>query len=942
MVNKEKLLANAQKFISKGQISKAIGEYETLVGAFPRDVRNRQKLAELLSRDKRDEEALKEYEAVAKNYTETGFYLKAIAVFKQMQKIDPSRLDIYHRLAELNEKQGLVGNALTEYRNLVAYYEQHQRHQEAADVLEKMLELDPDNLNLVAKIAECCMALDQNDQAFEKFQAVVGALVAKGDHAKVIKLYDHFLGICPEEGTTRLPLARALLNSGSSSKALQILKNLVKHSPDDAEINRCLADAYVAVEDFANARLTLSHLLKHREDDLDLREYFLRVCLDAGEAERARDRLEEWKDSFVEYGRLAALRDFYNELQAVLPGDPLVAATLADVHEALGDSASLETPEAPEKNFETAANAVLEMAIDDVEALDMVGEEASPDVEVPALDKPVSEEHPAEELELDLDLDLDFDPPTQQIDDVVPSAEPDSDPVGESEPEPVAEADEDLEIEMEVNLDDLDDFELGFDGGPTPAEADAEADADHEPPLAAAQEADDFAADAGDQSLVDGPGIELELPEVDGLDGFVTAEQLEPEAAEQAELSAADEDWIEYDHPEPSLADDQLELADGELDLPVEGLEPASDELELSGADQDSSIEGLELADEDLDSPAEEPALASEELSLAGEELDLSGAELGHAGDGTSLAAEEFFTPDEELSGPADDHASGAAPAETTLAASEELEELEALEELDELEELAAGPDAGSRQIEAELEEVQFYLQQGLFDDAERLVHTLIEARPERPELQAELAGIEQARLAAASEVPGDAFVDLMADLQDDDLLEATGFLDSFAESGQADDDLTQKLVSELDSADTESHYNLGIAYKEMGLYDEAIAEFDKAAQDPARHLDCITLTGQCHLETGAKDEALAVFKSGLANPGLSDLGRMTLNFELGMLHQNSGELLEALEYFQLVAEQDTFFRDVSELIRSLRKQLGLDDSNDDGPQGNRDRVSYV
>ena len=152
MASKDKLLENAQKFLSKGQLPKAIGEYRKLVDAFPKDVRNRQKLAELLSRSKRNEDALTEYEIVAKHYTETGFYLKAIAVYKQMQKLESSRADIYHRLAELNEKQGLVGNALTEYRNLVAFYDQNQMHGEAIDVLEKMAELDPGNLNVLAPI----------------------------------------------------------------------------------------------------------------------------------------------------------------------------------------------------------------------------------------------------------------------------------------------------------------------------------------------------------------------------------------------------------------------------------------------------------------------------------------------------------------------------------------------------------------------------------------------------------------------------------------------------------------------------------------------------------------------------------------------------------------------------------------------------------------------
>jgi tetratricopeptide (TPR) repeat protein len=203
---------------------------------------------------------------------------------------------------------------------------------------------------------------------------------------------------------------------------------------------------------------------------------------------------------------------------------------------------------------------------------------------------------------------------------------------------------------------------------------------------------------------------------------------------------------------------------------------------------------------------------------------------------------------------------------------------------------------------------------------------------------------ISQGRHAAESFSEADDFVDIMSDIQDDDLLAATDFLDSFGAAALVDDELSQRLVSELDSADTESHYNLGIAYKEMGLYDDAVAEFEKAAKDPARNLDCTTLIGQCLLEAGETAAAMEVFKSGLSQEGITEEGRMTLNFEVGMLHQLNGQLLDALEYFQLVAEKDLFFRDVSEIIKNLRRELGLDDdSNDDsGPQGNRDRVSYV
>lgn len=805
MVNKEKLLASAQKYLSKGQIPKAIGEYQKLVGAFPKDVRNRQKLAELFSREKRNEEALIEYEAVAKHYTDTGFYLKSIAVYKQIQKIEPSRVDIYHSLAELNEKQGLVGNALTEYRNLVSFYDKNGMHDDAIEVLQKMVALDPDNLNFSAKIAESLMASGRDEDALERFQSIVETLAEKTEHIKVVKLYERFLELCPEEGTSRLPLARSLLQSGSPDKAIKVLKSLLKHLPEDPDINQCLTDAYVANQDFANARLTLNHLLKLKDGDLQLREYYLRICLDAGDVERARDRFQEWKDSFIRAGRDAVLQGFHEELKRAFPGDPVVAGM-----------------------FSTASGVVEDTAVrDELNVAAVISAESA--------EKPSVQKTPAAGLELDLDLDLE--PSMVQAENAhIVAAVAESIP--EKEVASVADVAEYIEIEIDIDLDDLDDLDLEFD------------------------EDDAFS----DQDSVE----ENESKTADEVDDVVFEEQ---------ELTR---DKV-LDNAEPQACDTEAEGAEEDLT----GVD--TDELEL-----DEGLEELEDAEELGDLEELEDAEALDDL----EELD-------------------------------------------------ELDELEALEEL----ESRIADDSSDKidsavalDVETELEEAEFYLQQSLFDDAERVVRALMEDCPEQPQLLAKMTEIIQGRQAAENETENTAFVDMMSDLQDDDLLAATDFLNALGGTAQEDDELSQKLVSELDSADTESHYNLGIAYKEMGLYDDAIAEFEKAAKDPVRHLDCTTLIGQCHMEAGSTDAAMQAFKSGLTHEGLNDQGRMILNFELGMLYQLNGQLLDALDYFQLVAEKDSFFRDVSVLIKNLRRELGLDDDScdDGGPQGNRDRVSYV
>ena len=813
MANKDKLLATAQKYISKGQIPKAIGEYRKLVDAFPKDVRNRQKLAELLGRDNKNEDALAEYEVVAKHYTETGFYLKAIALFKQMQKIDASRVDIYLRLAELNENQGLVGNALTEYRNLISFYEKNQMYREAIEVLDKMLELDPENLNFAAKIAECYKASGQNDEALKRFQSIVEPISEKGEHLKVVKLYERFLDICPEDGNSRIPLALALINTGSADKAIEILKGLLKKSPEDTVVNRSLAEAYVANQDYSNARLTLNHLLKLIGDDLDLRESYVRICIDAGEPESARDCLEEWKDSFFHAERISVLQGFYEELKALMGGDTVVTDTLAVIYEAVGDTSKLDDLETSSQTSkaseETADSALTDEAIDDVEALDMIGEDVPADVEVPELVAGDSDQdQPAEKVaakSFALELDLDLDPDGPELDPEGVTAEDDD----ESLPDVVD--DDELEIDVEIDLDDMGDLDLDF---------------DEEIP---------FEEEVAEEEL------ELSL-------------DVDPEF-----------DSVESDAP--------LEPFDNTIDAAPVGSLDDTDELEIL---------------EDLD------------------ELEV-------------------------------------------LEDVEELDVLEDVEPLEEEEPLAAASPAervdfvSGINIDAELEETEFYLQQGLYDDAERVLQTLMEPLPELPELQSKMDEINQSRLAAEAEPEATDFVDIMSDLQEDDLLAATNFLDSIGDNAVADDELLQKTVSEIDSSDTESHFNLGIAYKEMGLYDDAIAEFEKAGSASARALDCITLTGQCLVEAGETDAAMDAFKAGLAHEGLSEEGRMSLHFELGMLHQMNGQLLEALEFFQLVAEKDSFFRDVSDLVRNLRRELGLDEKdNDDGPQGNRDRVSYV
>ena len=100
---KDKLLASAQKNLKKKQLGKAIEDYVKIVERDSADVRSRQKLAELYVRNNNNADAYEQYESIAQYFSSNGFYLKAIAIYKQMQRLDSGQITIFIRLAELNE-----------------------------------------------------------------------------------------------------------------------------------------------------------------------------------------------------------------------------------------------------------------------------------------------------------------------------------------------------------------------------------------------------------------------------------------------------------------------------------------------------------------------------------------------------------------------------------------------------------------------------------------------------------------------------------------------------------------------------------------------------------------------------------------------------------------------------------------------------------------------
>ncbi len=124
---------------------------------------------------------------------------------------------------------------------------------------------------------------------------------------------------------------------------------------------------------------------------------------------------------------------------------------------------------------------------------------------------------------------------------------------------------------------------------------------------------------------------------------------------------------------------------------------------------------------------------------------------------------------------------------------------------------------------------------------------------------------------------------------------------------------------------DYETHYNLGLAYKEMGLMEDAIEEFQQAIKRlkegdrTPRYLQCCNLLGHCFMEQNLSKPAIMWFKKGLDAPHQSEDEYQALRYELALAYEAGGEMIKALDLFGEIYATDVSYRNVGERMRELQ-----------------------
>jgi tetratricopeptide (TPR) repeat protein len=145
------------------------------------------------------------------------------------------------------------------------------------------------------------------------------------------------------------------------------------------------------------------------------------------------------------------------------------------------------------------------------------------------------------------------------------------------------------------------------------------------------------------------------------------------------------------------------------------------------------------------------------------------------------------------------------------------------------------------------------------------------------------------------------------------------------AEGEQADfTDMLEKfkagVAANVDDEDFDSHYDLGVAYKEMGLIDEAVAEFQKALRGATQRIRAYEALGQCFIDRNEHDVAITVLGRALREPGMEDEDLIGVLYLLGFASEGSKKARDAAAYYQRVFAIDIDFRDVSKRLKQMTK----------------------
>src|SRR6476620_8829443 len=195
--DKTKAMRDAERYLAQGKIKSAIGEYEQVVRHDPRDFGTLNLLGDLYIRTSSKAKAVTCYSSVAEHFSELGFAQKAIAVYNKISKLEPNSVEVSAKLAELYKEKGSVREARSHYITLADHYQKTGKKLEALTIWKQIALLDQANTDVFSHIARTHLELGETDEAIEAYVECSGRYSAQKKHGPALEWIEKALSLKP-------------------------------------------------------------------------------------------------------------------------------------------------------------------------------------------------------------------------------------------------------------------------------------------------------------------------------------------------------------------------------------------------------------------------------------------------------------------------------------------------------------------------------------------------------------------------------------------------------------------------------------------------------------------------------------------------------------------------------------------------------------------------
>src|SRR5947207_4607993 len=317
--NKSKYVEAAQKLLNQGKVAQAIAEYQNILKYEPRDQVTLMTIGELYIRQGETFQAIDYFERLAQIFVGDGFLTKAIAVYKRIAKLAPEEIRPLEKLADLYVQQGVMSEARPLFLQLAEIHLKNNRQPEAVGLLKKLLQAEPDNLRIQTRLADLYQAMGQTRDAIEAYVSASQRALARGDQGESEKLADKALKLEPNNS------AAVIVNAPSHSyqRNVDTAAQLLEQAADlekGGEQTELLLDLYLKNSDWDQASALAHRVFEADEKNFGPMQKVVESLLQSGNPEKAMEILEKSRLPMIDAGEHEVVGKLLNELAASMPG----------------------------------------------------------------------------------------------------------------------------------------------------------------------------------------------------------------------------------------------------------------------------------------------------------------------------------------------------------------------------------------------------------------------------------------------------------------------------------------------------------------------------------------------------------------------------------------------------------------------------------------------